>query len=81
MQRYIIYYFATIFHVTKSYCITYIKGGTDSPTFWGRDLGFVRVYVQEAGGGTRGFTKADNGAKGGATGGWDLTAGVRVEGS
>ena len=36
-------------------------GGPGSPPFGGGDLGFVIGHVQEAGGGTRGFPKADNG--------------------
>ena len=56
-------------------------GGTDSPHLWGGYLSFVRGEVQEYGGGTRRFPKADNGEEDGATVGQDLAAGVRREGS
>ena len=50
-----------------------LSGGvTDSLTFWGEDLGFVRGNVPEAGGGTRGITKSDNWIEGSATEGQDL---------
>ena len=54
------------------YAMFYRNDGPDSPPLWGRDLGFVRVDVQEAGGGTRRFLKTNNGVEGGATGGQDL---------
>ena len=44
-------------------------------------LGFVRGDAEEAGGGTRRFTKADNGEEDGALGGQDLAAGVSREGT
>ena len=43
-----------------------LGGVPGSITFWGRDLGL------EAGGGTRGISKADNGAEGKASEGRDL---------
>ena len=54
--------------------------GPGSPTSFGRDLGFSRGDVQEYRGGTRGFSKADYGTGGGATGGKDLSAGGSIEG-
>ena len=49
-------------------------GGTESTPFGGGDLDFVRDNVQEAGRGTRRFTKADIKVEDGATGGQDLVA-------
>ena len=51
------------------------SSGPESLPLWGGDLGFVRGDVQEDGGGTRWFTKDDNGAEGGATGGRNLEVG------
>ena len=47
-------------------------GGSGSLNFWGGDLGFVGVDVPEAGGGTHGITKEDNGTYGSSSEGRDL---------
>ena len=65
---------------STSVCRVLSGSGPDSPHFWGGDMDFSRGDVQEAGGGTRGFPKADNGAEGVATGGRDLAAGGIIEG-